>query len=160
MKYSNSYYCLNSSNAVTSLDPFFNQSSCALFGELDFTNLTSNASWDSTADTCITESMILQRLLLREHSQPHPLTESRCQSYSFLSPENTCQYRMDCLLRFIMNASSDQYGYIHLRNISSDQELFDAAINDLFNVSQNTSPIGKDITITVRSVSTSVWSSV
>ena len=62
-----------------------------------------------------------------------------------------------------MNASSDQYGYIHLRNISSDQELFDAAINDLFNVSQNTlflfsntskdCPKGKDITITVRSVS-------
>ena len=46
-----------------------------------------------------------------------------------------------------MNASSDQYGYIHLRNISSDRELFDAAINDLFNASQNTSPIGKDITM-------------
>lgn len=167
------YYCPNSSSAATSFNASFNQSSCAIFGELDFTDSTSNNSWDAIADTCITETMILQCLLLRQQShdtQPHPLIDGRCQSYTFFNDENMCQYRMDCLLRFLTNTTSNQYGYIHLRNISSDQLLFEAAITDLFNTSQNplftfsnTSkdcPKGKGIAITVRSVSISVWPSI
>ena len=126
-----------SSNAQTHFRKAFNLSSCALFGELNFSGITGSL-WSHIADECITESTNI-RNLLRQVSENRPqLTHSHCQSYLFTNTVNVCQCSMDCLLTFLLSENSTiQSGYIHLRKISCNQSLFIAAITDLFNKTHN-----------------------
>ena len=135
-----SCFCVNfSSAAEIHFNSSINHATCILFGDLDFTNSTSD-SWPDITATCIEGSSDLSTLpRMTVSGQGRPLTAAQCQTYT---DQQSMQCRMDCLLTFMIVIPNygEKPGYIHLRNISCNQTLFTASINTVFNNANNIQP--------------------
>lgn len=102
------------------------------------------SSWANITDACISrETSGVFSILLGQTAagQGHPLAAAQCQNYTFPGDQERCQCKMDCLLMFrLIQAGSSNAGlrgYIHLRHINCNQNLFRANIDQLFNNQMN-----------------------
>ena len=130
-----------SSNAEIHFNSSIDLSDCALFGDLDFTT-SDSSSWANITRMCISGTAGFV-ILLRQTvaGSGHPLSAAQCQYYTLPGDQGPCLCRMDCLLTFqFENSNPVKFGYIHLRNISCNQDLFRDNINDLFNNENNIHP--------------------
>ena len=131
-----------SSNAEIHFNSSIDLSDCALLGDLEFTT-SNSSSWANITRMCISEVAGFAILLRNTGSgSGHPLSAAQCQYYTFPGDQEPCLCRMDCLLTFQLRNSNPvvKLGYIHLRNISCNQDLFYYNTNDLFNNENNTDP--------------------